>query len=83
MGAAQHHRAHSASLTIWSSPWAQLSITVRASWSSPRAQLSVTTGILTNLGFYLGVKNARLTACRTYPWSVLGGGYLNGWATFV
>jgi len=24
MGAAQHHRAHSASLTIWSSPRAQL-----------------------------------------------------------
>jgi len=68
MSAAQRHRAHSASLIIWSSPW---------------AQLSVTTGILTNLGFYLGVKNARLTACRTYPWSVLGGGYLNGWATFV
>jgi len=49
-----------------------------------RAQLSVTTGIaLTNSGFYLGVKNARLTACRTYPWPALGGGYLNGWATFV
>jgi len=37
MGAAQCHRTHSASLTIWSSPRAQLSITVRAPWSSPRA----------------------------------------------